>query len=70
MIPCLKNAGKDKFYDTDTWKMFIGQLDFTYYHPPVSNWMKISMEGVKQIQSCLLGEKTAEQAIDDWQAAF
>jgi hypothetical protein len=50
--------------------MFLGQLDFAYYHPPVENWMKISMEGVKHLQACLLGEKTPEQAIDDWQAAF
>ena len=70
MIPCLKSVGEHTFYSTDTWRMFLGQLDFAYYHPPVENWMKISMEGVKHLQACLLGEKTPEQAIDDWQAAF
>ncbi len=70
MIPELKVAGKSPYYNTDTWKMFLGQLDFAVYHPVVSNWMKVSMEGVKQLQSALLGEKTPEQAIDDWQAAF
>jgi multiple sugar transport system substrate-binding protein len=69
MIPCLKAEGKSPFYQTDNWKMFIGQLDFAFYHPIVANWMKISMEGIKHLQSCILGEITPEQAIDDWAAA-
>ncbi|QUI22488.1 sugar ABC transporter substrate-binding protein [Vallitalea pronyensis] len=63
LMPTLKEAYKDEFYDNDVWKIFITQLEKTVSRPGSPAWPLIDEAISDAIQEVLTDTKSPEDAL-------
>lgn len=65
MLPSLKEAQEDDYFQDEEWQVMLEQLSFAKYRPSVPGWEKIEQMISKAIDEAVSGSKTAKQALDD-----
>ena len=65
LMPTLKDAYTDEFYNNDVWKIFIEQLEKTVSRPGSPAWPQIDEAINIAIQEVLTGTKIPEDALKD-----
>lgn len=63
LMPTLKEAYKDEFYNNDVWKIFIKQLETTVSRPGSPAWPLIDEAISNAIQEVLTNTKSPEDAL-------
>ena len=65
LMPSLKDAYDDEFYDNEVWKIFAAQLEKTVSRPGSPAWPSIDEAINNAIQEVLTATKTPEEALAD-----
>lgn len=64
LIPTLKSAQKDSYYQSDVWKVLIKQSELSKYRPGVKNWDKIELIIAEAVSMAMNGIVTPKEALD------
>lgn len=65
LMPTVKTAYEDEFYDNDVWKIFTKQLEKTVSRPGSPAWPQIDEAITIAIQEVLIGTKAPAEALKD-----
>lgn len=65
LIPSLKEALNDEYYQRPEWKVFTDQLKVTKSRPGTPAWPEIAEHMAVAIQQTLTGMKSPQEALDD-----